>query len=211
MSGRIFFASEPLLREPGCTALEDSMQKEPHLFQEADKTLIAAVDEVIERAVETAGHELQSLGVGRSPQDYFADAVLRHLFLRLCGADLRTNTGGDPETAWKILYMGRSVARHWERERGSSAALRKKKDRREDIERDKSERQQLALSAQNFALKTVIRALVDHARASDPEITDRLEAAIDARHARLEGLSDIDREFTERAKSYLSLLTTPPD
>ncbi|WP_234851074.1 hypothetical protein [Sinorhizobium meliloti] len=109
------------------------MQKEPHLFQEADKTLIAAVDEAIERAVETAGHELQSLGVGRSPQDYFADAVLRHLFLRLCGADLRTNTGGDPETAWKILYMGRSVARHWERERGGSAALREKKDRREGL------------------------------------------------------------------------------
>lgn len=161
------------------------MQKEPHLFQEADKTLIAAVDEAIERAVETAGHELQSLGVGRSPQDYFADAVLRHLFLRLCGADLRTNTGGDPETAWKILYMGRSVARHWERERGGSAALREKKDRREDIERDKRERPQLALTAQNFALQTVVRALVDHARASDPELADRLEAAIDARHARL--------------------------
>ncbi|WP_234836360.1 hypothetical protein [Sinorhizobium meliloti] len=187
------------------------MQKEPHLFQEADKTLIAAVDEAIERAVETAGHELQSLGVGRSPQDYFADAVLRHLFLRLCGADLRTNTGGDPETAWTILYMGRSVARHWERERGGSAALREKKDRREDIERDKRERQQLALTAQNFALQTVVRALVDHARASDPELADRLEAAIDARHARLEPLSDTDREFTERAKSYLWLLTTPPD
>lgn len=187
------------------------MQKEPRLFQEADKTLTAAVDEAIERAAQTAGHELQSLGIGRSPQDYFADAVLRHLFLRLCGADLRTNTGGDPETAWKILYMGRSVTRHWEKERGNSAALGGKKDRQEDIERDKSERQQLALSAQVFVLKTVVRALVDHARASDPEITDRLEAVIDARHARLEGLSEIDREFTERAKSYLSLLTTPSD
>lgn len=102
----------------GAWRIADSMQKEPHLFQEADKTPTAAVDEAIERAAQTAGHELQSLGVGRSPQDYFADAVLRHLFLRLCGADLRTNTGGDPDTAWKILYMGSSVARHWERARG---------------------------------------------------------------------------------------------
>ncbi len=187
------------------------MQKEPRLFQEADKTLTAAVDEAIERAAQTAGHELQSLGVGRSPQDYFADAVLRHLFLRLCGADLRTNTGGDPETAWKILYTGLLRCPSLGERARQFGSTRGKKDRQEDIERDKSERQQLALSAQNFVLKTVVRALVDHARASDPEITDRLEAVIDARHARLEGLSDIDREFTERAKSYLLLLTTPSD
>lgn len=106
------------------------MQKEPHLFQEADKTLTAAVDEAIERAAQTAGHELQSLGVGRSPQDYFADAVLRHLFLRLCGADLRTNTGGDPDTAWKSsIWAAASPVTGRER-----AAERK--DRREDIERD---------------------------------------------------------------------------
>ncbi|MGO6739772.1 hypothetical protein ACC676_37985 [Rhizobium ruizarguesonis] len=140
------------------------MQKDTYRFQEADDALLAAVDEAIERAVETAGHELQSLGVGRSPYDYFADA-----------------------------------------------ALRKKKERREDIEKDASEQQQLALSAQNFALKTVIRALVDHARASDPQINDRLNAAIDARHTGLGNVSDTDREFTEKAKAYLSLLTTPPE
>ncbi|WP_431673318.1 hypothetical protein [Rhizobium leguminosarum] len=188
------------------------MQKDTYRLQEADKALLAAVDEAIERAVEAAGHELQSPGVGRSPYDYFADAALRHLFLRLCGANPKTNTGGDhPETAWKILYAGRSAARHWERERGGQPALRKKKERREDAEKDASERQQLALSAQNFALRTVIRALVDHARASDPQINDRLHAAIDARHAGLGNVSDTDREFTQKAKSYLSLLTTPPE
>ncbi|CDZ29062.1 hypothetical protein NOJ05_04490 [Neorhizobium galegae] len=186
------------------------MQKETYLFQEADKILMEAIDEAIDNAARTAGDELQRLGSRISPHDYFADGVLRHLFLRLCGADLTTSMGGDPETAWKFLYLGRSAARRWERERGSPAALRKKKDRREDIEKDKSERQQLELSAQNFVLKTVIRALVDRARASDPEITNHLEAAIDARHARLESVSDTDREFTERAKSYLSLLTGSP-
>ncbi|MCW1411011.1 hypothetical protein OLZ32_22425 [Rhizobium sp. 1AS11] len=187
------------------------MQKETYRFQEADDALLAAVDEAIERAVEAAGHELQSPGVGRSPYDYFADAALRHLFLRLCGANPKTNTGGDPEIAWKILYAGRNAARHWERERGGQPALRKKKERREDAEKDASERQQLALSAQNFALRTVIRALVDHARASDPQINDRLHAAIDARHAGLGNVSDTDREFTQKAKNYLSLLTSPPE
>ena len=86
-----------------------------------------------------------------------------------------------------------------------------KKDRPEDFEEDRSERQQLALSAQNFALTTVIRGLVDHSRTSDPAIKDRLEAVIDARHARLEFVSDTDREFTERAKTYLSFLTGRPD
>jgi hypothetical protein len=109
---------------------------------------VAAIDEAIENAVKTAGDELHSLGVCRSPHDYFADGVLRHLFLRLCGANLETNSGGDPETAWKILYAGRNVAHHWERERGSPAALSKRKESREDVEKDESERKQLALSAQ---------------------------------------------------------------
>ena len=187
------------------------MQKETDPILEADKLLMAAVDEAIDNATRSAGPELQAGGSRVSPRDYFADGVLRHLFLRLCGADPTTYKGGDPETAWKILYAGRGVARHWERESGKPPAWRGKKDRREDIDKDGSERQQLALSAQNFAITTAIQALLDHARASDPEITDRLEAVIDARHARLESKSDTDHEFTERAKTYLSLLTRRPD
>lgn len=187
------------------------MQNDTDLIVEADRLLMAAVDEAIDNAARTAGPKLQAAGSRVSPEDYFADGVLRHLFLRLCGADPATNTGGDPETAWKILYAGRSVARHWERQRGGPPALRTKKDRPQDIEKDESERQQLALSAQNFALTTVVRALVDHAHASDPAIKDRLEAVIDARHARLVSVSDTDSEFTERAKTCLSLLTRPLD
>ncbi|WSG98207.1 hypothetical protein U8P76_29395 (plasmid) [Rhizobium johnstonii] len=187
------------------------MDKESNLVVEADKLLMAAVYEAIDNAVRAAGPELQAAGSRIPPGDYFADGVMRHLFLRLCGADPEENTGGDPETAWKILYAGRSVARRWERERGSPPTLRMKKDRPEDIEKNESERRQLALSAENFALTTVIRELVSHAPASDPEITDRLKAAVHARHARLEPVSDTDREFTERAKRFVTLLTFPPD
>lgn len=186
------------------------MQKSPYLFKDAEQALQAAVDKAIEQAARTSGPELRSLGSRISPQEYFTDVLMRNLFLRLCGADLTTHMGGDPEAAWKFLYMGRNVARHWEKERGGPAALRKKRERPEDVQRDMSERQQLALSVENMALKTVIRVLVDHARASDPHIDERLEAAIDARHAGIDHPSDADREFTDKAKAYLSLLTVAP-
>lgn len=201
---------EHMVGQGGMPEQEDNMQELNQLMKKADAALWADVEQGIDRAVNTAGQELQSLGLIKSPHDYFAEGVLHHLFLRLCGADPETYTGGDPETAWKMLYVGRSVARHWEKERGGSGANRKRKDRRKDIEKDESERRELILSARNFALKTAISVLVDHARASDPQIGDRMEAAIDARHAALENVSDTDREFTENAKRYMSLLTAAP-
>lgn len=65
------------------------------------------------------------------------------------------------------------------------------------MEKDESERWWLILAAQNFALKTAVRFLVDHARASDPQIGDRMEATVEARHTALEHVSDTDREFME--------------
>jgi hypothetical protein len=109
------------------------------------------------------------------------------------------------------LYAGRSAARHWERESGRPSARGTKKDRPEDIEKDGSERRELTLSAEKFALTTVIRALVGHARTTDSTIDERLEAVIDARHTRLGSVTDTDREFTQRAKAYLSLLARRPD
>lgn len=200
---------EHMVGQGGMSELEENMQELNQLMKKADAALWADVEEAIDRAVSTAGHELQSPGLIGSPRDYFADGVLRHLFLRLCGADPETYAGGDPETAWKMLYVGRSVARHWEKERGGSGENRKRKDRREDIEKDESERRELILSARNFALKTAISVLVDHARASDPQIGERMEAAVDARHAALENVSDMDREFAENARRYMSLLTAP--
>jgi|GEM_PF-1656563 len=183
------------------------MENIDQFLREVDEDLHAAVDEAIERAAGKAGKELHALGSMTSPHDYYADVVLRHLFLRLCRADLQTATGGDPETAWKFLYMGRNVARHWERERGSPAAVRRKKERPEDIEKDASERRELNLAAKNFAFKAAISLLIDHARVSDPQIDERLEALIDARHAKLENVSETDRAFTEMAHRYMRLLT----
>jgi len=179
-------------------------------IRKAEEALLAAVDEAIEVAVKSVEPEVQSPLLRRSPGHYFTDAVLRRMFLLLCGANPENYTGGDPDSAWKFLYMGRSVARNWERERGRAAALRKKKERQEDIERDASEQRQLATSAHNFALKTAVRVLIAHARVSDPDIVDRINAAVDARQADLEPASEIDRKFTEEARLYVSSLAHPP-
>lgn len=54
-----------------------------------------------------------------------------------------------------------------------------------------------------------LRALIDYARVSGPQIDERMAATVDARHAKPEVTSDNDREFIRIAKSYLALLTTP--
>lgn len=82
-----------------------------------------------------------------------------------------------------------------------------KKERSEDLDRDRSERRELIRSAQHFAMTLVVQALADQARLSDPQFVERLEAAIDAREARLGTVSETDALFTSSAKDYVSLLT----
>ncbi|WP_245317543.1 hypothetical protein [Rhizobium sp. N122] len=176
-----------------------------------DEALFLAIDEAVDQAVRAGGAELQSAGFHTSPHEYFSDAALRHLFMRLCRADVRTYRGGDPDVAWKILYAGRNVARRWEMDQVRLASTRKKKEHDEDIERDQSERRQLAISAQTFVLGTVVRALVEHVRAADPEIDGRLRAAVEARVVELDGGSDTDRAFIESTRNYLSYFTKVPE
>jgi hypothetical protein len=178
---------------------------------QADEELFRAVDDAIDSAVRTAGDNLRSLGVPASPHDYFRDAVLRHLFMRLCGADVRTYKNGDPDVAWKILYAGRKVARRWEREQGRPASIRKKSEHAEDIAEDHGERQQLARSAESFALRSVLRALMVNARATDPRIDARLQAAVETRAADREDGSEAEQSFIEDAQTYLALFTKLPD
>lgn len=182
---------------------ESNIQNEATSIDKADEALFASVDEAITRAAIAAGDNLRQLGVRTPPQDYFMDGVLRHLFLRLCGADTQTNKNGDPETAWRILYLGRNVARHWERERKAPLATRAKKELPQDIEKDADERRQLSISAERFALMTIVQVLLEQARASDATIIARLEAAIDSRLAKLDHVSETGLEFTKHAKRHL--------
>jgi hypothetical protein len=188
-------------------ARQDDMADESNPLRDADRILMAAVHDAIENAARSAGHHLRGADDTSSRQDYFADGVMRHLFLRLCGADPATAAGGDPEIAWKILYAGRNVASHWEREGEDRETMRRKRERSEDLDRDRSERRELIRSAQHYAMTLVVQALADHARLSDPQFVERLEAAIDARAAKLGIVSETDALFISSAKDYVSLLT----
>ena len=138
------------------------MADESNPLRDADRILMAAVDDAIEDAARSAGHHLRDADDTPSRQDYFADGVMRHLFLRLCGADPATAAGGDPEIAWKILYAGRNVARHWEREGEDRKTMRRKRERSEDLDRDRSERRGLIRSAQHYVMTLVVQVTVPH-------------------------------------------------
>jgi hypothetical protein len=187
------------------------MQEIDTLLQQTDATLFAAIDRAVQEAAHSAGDELTAAGLRKAPYEYFADGALRYVFMRLCGADPTTNAGGNPKAAWEILYAGRNVARRWEREQGSSAGVRKRKDRVEDLEKDDNERRQFHLSARNFAVNTVLKTLVAHARASDPNLDERLTTAVEARFTSLAEPSEMDLEFTNEAKRILAALTAPLD
>jgi hypothetical protein len=174
---------------------------------QADEELFRDVDDSIDSAVRAAGDQLRSLGAPASPHDYFRDGALRHLFMRLCGADALTFENGDPDVAWKILYAGRNVARRWERQQGTPASMRQKNGSAKDIAKNQSERQQLARSAESFALRTVLRALMEKARATDPQFDARLQATVDVRATELADGSEAERAFIDTARNYLALFT----
>ncbi|ACE90807.1 hypothetical protein RHECIAT_CH0001837 [Rhizobium etli CIAT 652] len=77
--------------------------------------------------------------------------------------------------------------------------------------RERPERTAAVISAQTFVLGTVVRALVEHVRAADPEIDGRLRAAVEARVVELDGGSDTDRAFIESTRNYLSYFTKVPE
>jgi len=74
---------------------------------------------------------------------------------------------------------------------------------------DKPDTFDVAAGAQKLALRTVIRALVDHASASDPDLRDRIIATIDAYMTRLEPQSELEHDFAERAIASVMALVRP--
>ncbi|ANL27620.1 hypothetical protein AMC90_CH01782 [Rhizobium phaseoli] len=77
------------------------MQKRNDGLGGVDEALFLAIDEAVDQAARAGRAELQSAGFRTSPHEYFSDAALRHLFMRLCRADVRTYKGGDPDVFGK--------------------------------------------------------------------------------------------------------------
>lgn len=166
--------------------------------------MMTAIHAAIIQAAKESEAAFQSLGP-RTTQTHFADVAMRQLFLHLCGTNADTAKGGDPEHAWDILYMGRGTARYWEKEHGIRSR-RQKAESHAELERERREKSALAQSAQKLATDTVIRALVEHASISDPDLRDRISAVVEARVSVTDPLSQVEQDFAEQVKMSITRL-----
>ncbi|WFN87281.1 hypothetical protein [Agrobacterium pusense] len=181
------------------------MQDKVDALMQAERTMMDAIHAAIIQAAKESEAAFQPLGPPTTAQAYFADAAMRQLFLHVCGANADTAKGGDPDHAWEILYLGRGTARYWEKERGIRSRRRKAESHAE-LEIERREKSALALSAQKFATDTVIRALVEHASISDPDLRDRIAASVKPRVSVTDPLSQVGQEFRDLAKVSLARL-----
>lgn len=179
------------------------------ILRRNEQAMMASIFEVCDDAARNTEDELRSAGINpiRVRDGYFASVALHLLFLNQCGADMETSEGGDPKRAAHLLRAGRRIsAHHWE---GFDV---KQSTRRSDIAMDDDERRELADGAQRAVFNTVIRALVDHASATDPELRTRITSDIEIYITRLAPQSETDRYFAERSRERVAvLLRTPGD
>ena len=66
----------------------------------------------------------------------------------------------------------------------------------------------VAAGARKFAIDTVLKALVEHASASDPALKDRIVATAEAYLGELPG-SELEQDFAERARAYIQSFVGP--
>ncbi|MDX3929905.1 MAG: hypothetical protein QHC90_29465 [Shinella sp.] len=181
------------------------MQDKVDAVKQAERTMMDAIHAAITQAAKESEASFRSLGPRTTAQTYFADVATRRLFLHLCGADADTAKGGDPERAWDILYVGRGTARYWEKEQGIRSRRRKTKSHAE-LERETRDKSALTQSAQKLATDTAIRAVIEHASISDPDLRDRLLATLEERFSTADPLSQVEQEFADLAKVSLARL-----
>ncbi|MBB4279577.1 hypothetical protein [Rhizobium mongolense] len=181
------------------------MQDKVDALKQAERTMMDAIHAAITQAAKESEAAFQSRGPRTTAQTYFADVAMRRLFLHLCGANADTAKGGDPEHAWDILYVGRGTARYWEKENGIRSRRRKAESHAE-LERERREKSALTQSAQKLATDTAIRALIELASISDPDLRDRLMATVKERFSTTDPLSQVEQEFADLAKVSLARL-----
>lgn len=181
------------------------MQDNIDALKQAEDVMMDAVNAAITQATREALGAFQSLGLHTPAHTYFADVVMRRLFLHLCGADAETAKGGDPDRAWDILYIGRGATQYWERDRGTQSR-RRKTESNADLERERRDKSALAQSAERLATDTAIRALIEHSSISDPTLRARISAMVEARVGTRDPLSQVEQDFANLARASVTRL-----
>jgi hypothetical protein len=166
------------------------------LFRRTEQSMMAAVNEAIKRAASDAVDVAPDIA-GRLPPHYFRRVALQLLFLEVCRADLDTSEDGDPGIARRVLYVGRNIASLWDGPESHH-------------EQDSQERNELAKGADRAALRIVLRVLVEHASASDPDLRAKISAAAEAYLTELAPQSPMEKHFAELTRGLVSTLTGIP-
>jgi hypothetical protein len=172
-----------------------------------------ALENAISVAVETAKKEAADdpyLGhpARRRGDEYYAFVALHRLFLVACGADTETETGGDVKIASKILHVGGTIARGWQRvDVGSHDTLLPDSF---TSEQDLRNREELRHSAERLVRDTITKALVESVSREDAEFRARVSLAIEARTPNDDSGSEQTEIFSEFVLSYTRHLLGDP-
>ena len=78
------------------------------------------------------------------------------------------------------------------------------------LEEEKTDEFDVAAGAQKLAFTIVIRALIEHANATDPSLRDRITATTKDYITALGPQSELERDFAERATAHVAALVQPP-
>lgn len=98
-----------------CPVLTPAQRQYLEIQNRAEKKMLAALFAALDNAAREAAEELKATDATDPPpaRDYFAAVAHQKLFLLLCGADLETMKGGDPQLAAHLLRNGRNIADHY--------------------------------------------------------------------------------------------------
>ncbi|QDG92755.1 hypothetical protein NIBR502774_09695 [Rhizobium sp. NIBRBAC000502774] len=98
-----------------CPVLTPAERQVQDILQRTESAMVSTIFAALERASKQAAEELQSIGseIQPPPDDYFAAVAHQQLFLLLCGADLETFEGGDPEVARHIIQNAQNISDHY--------------------------------------------------------------------------------------------------
>lgn len=172
-----------------------------------------ALEMAVSFAVETAKKEAADdpyLGhlARRRGDEYYAFVALHRLFLVACGADTDTGKGGDVKIASKILHVGETIARGWQREDVSSHDT--KLPDSFSSEQDLKNREELRRSAERLVRDTITKALVESVSREDAEFRGRVSLAIEARIPKDDSGSEQTEMFSGFVLSYTRHLLGDP-
>lgn len=98
-----------------CPVLTPVERQYSEIEERARQAMLATILKAIEDATAQAAEELKSTEWTEAPPayQYFAAVAHQKLFVLLCGGDLETYQGGDPQLAAHILKNGQNITDHY--------------------------------------------------------------------------------------------------